>query len=705
MTLRPALLATLGLWTLACGQATAPLEPAGGKKQPEAWSYSDNPALFSSTLEFSLEALPSSGEAEHIPWAGSYWAYTDDSINHRWNGESTDAPSTKYGKAFGVTGVEDAVSKFRGVDAAASRKECSATTDCDSKLGESCSKRAGQDKGRCIPGWWGICHAWAPASILVSEPKMPVTRNGVTFKVQDLKALVTLAHDQVNLKFASLRCDADADQGAVTFDEHGRPMSACRDTNPGTYHVLLANYLGKQRQAFVEDRTYDDEVWNQPLRGYRVLEKRVVTVDEANTLVGVQFVGGTTTKRSGTVAKDAWVHEPAIPVTPGQNVVLRMTGTGDADVYVRFGAQPSETAYTCRPYLQGSSEECLLSAPSDATSLYVSVLGYSEENSYSWALTIGGSKPTGYVLNAKAASLVFVRTEVQYITEASSETDGHLGGSIDRYTKKDLYEYVLELDVAGKIIGGEWAGDSKLAHPDFVTLPLNLAQTSVASGKITWANVKSLLDESTGNTPPPTGGSQKTVDQEGVVARGELRLFGPFDAAAGEFKVALSGTGDADLYVRKGSAPTDSAWDCRPYFSGSMEECAVAGPGTFYVGVRGYADSSTFTAHITFTAGAVPPPPPPTTGVAHLDLSGTVALGEMKVFTVSLPAGTALSIQAASAQNIDLYLDWNRAPTTTMFAKRTYGTVLTASTPQPAVLQIGVYGRLASSFTLKTVPQ
>ena len=31
------------------------------------------------------------------------------------------------------------------------------------------------------------------------------------------------------------------------------------------------NYLGVQHQAFAEDRTFDDEVWNQPVRGYKVL--------------------------------------------------------------------------------------------------------------------------------------------------------------------------------------------------------------------------------------------------------------------------------------------------------------------------------------------------------------------------------------------------------------------------------------------------
>ena len=51
------------------------------------------------------------------------------------------------------------------------------------------------------------------------------------------------------------------------------------------------------------------------------------------------------------------------------------------------------------------------------------------------------------------------------------------------------------------------------------------------------------------------------------------------------------GTGDADLYVRIGSAPTTTSYNCRPYLSGNAETCTFNAPtaGTYYVGVRAYA--------------------------------------------------------------------------------------------------------------------
>ena len=54
------------------------------------------------------------------------------------------------------------------------------------------------------------------------------------------------------------------------------------------------------------------------------------------------------------------------------------------------------------------------------------------------------------------------------------------------------------------------------------------------------------------------------------------------------------GTGDADLYVRIGSAPTSSTYSCRPYLTGNNETCTFNSPtaGTYYVNVRAYQSYS-----------------------------------------------------------------------------------------------------------------
>ena len=369
-------------------------------------------------------------------------------------------------------------------------KTCTQDSQCNSSDGEMCARRTGQASGRCIPTWFGICHGWTPASILEPEPRHAVVKNGVTFKVNDLKALASLVHTQSTTKFVSLRCEQSRTNG-MNFDDYGRPIDeSCRDSNAGTYHLLLANFLGKRGQAFAEDRTVDSEVWNQPLRGFRVLQQKEVTAQEANRLIGVGITGGTTTNKTGSLAKGAWTQLGSFTVAAGQSFQVNMSGTGDADLYVKFGAAPSASAYTCRPYTSGSAEACSGVVPAGQTTLFVAVNGYSA-STYKVAVSVGGSVPTSYFFNRNAAKFFYVKTDVDYISEESAEDDGYKTPTIDRFTRTDHYEYILEVDAAGRIIGGEWVGDSKQAHPDFLWLPTGVSASSVDG--IKFAEVKALL--------------------------------------------------------------------------------------------------------------------------------------------------------------------------------------------------------------------
>jgi serine protease len=59
------------------------------------------------------------------------------------------------------------------------------------------------------------------------------------------------------------------------------------------------------------------------------------------------------------------------------------------------------------------------------------------------------------------------------------------------------------------------------------------------------------------------------------------------------FKIS-GGTGDADMYVKFGSAPTDTVYDCRPYLGGNTETCTFAAPqaGTYHVRLKAYSTFS-----------------------------------------------------------------------------------------------------------------
>lgn len=94
-----------------------------------------------------------------------------------------------------------------------------------------------------------------------------------------------------------------------------------------------------------------------------------------------------------------------------------------------------------------------------------------------------------------------------------------------------------------------------------------------------------------GPAPMPAWGGLR---ESGTLARGEERRVETAVLAPGRYRFVMRGTGDADLYVRIGSAPTTATYDCRPYRSDANETCEVELPAAspVHVMVRGYSASS-----------------------------------------------------------------------------------------------------------------
>jgi len=63
-------------------------------------------------------------------------------------------------------------------------------------------------------------------------------------------------------------------------------------------------------------------------------------------------------------------------------------GTGDADLYVRYGAVPTDADYDCRPYLIGNEEVCTIPSPTAGT-WYIRVAAYTD---FSGATLVGTSQ-------------------------------------------------------------------------------------------------------------------------------------------------------------------------------------------------------------------------------------------------------------------------------------------------------------------------
>lgn len=231
--------------------------------------------FFKMELETDITKLSTKCEINPIPWPGSYWPVYADSINYQWS-KGNPSPAEKYAEAFGYDAdkLMDDISAKRGVDSQSKRQPCETNADCKSLNDKSvCAKRRGKTEGYCVPKWFGICHAWAPAAILEPEPSCKVERNGVVFEPYDIKALITLAYDgsKIPTIFTGSRYNDDA-QAINGTDKYGRFLDARRrDISPGFFHLAIANLMCRFNTSFVVDITAGNEVWNQPVRGYEIL--------------------------------------------------------------------------------------------------------------------------------------------------------------------------------------------------------------------------------------------------------------------------------------------------------------------------------------------------------------------------------------------------------------------------------------------------
>ncbi len=103
-----------------------------------------------------------------------------------------------------------------------------------------------------------------------------------------------------------------------------------------------------------------------------------------------------------------------------------------------------------------------------------------------------------------------------------------------------------------------------------------------------------LVEEEDGEVPEPE--PWDGFEHEGQLRRGEEARFVSPLLPAGAYRFEITGSGDADLYVRIGEEPTERTYDCRPYRSDANEACELElpVPAEIFVMVRGYSDTSSF---------------------------------------------------------------------------------------------------------------
>jgi serine protease len=113
--------------------------------------------------------------------------------------------------------------------------------------------------------------------------------------------------------------------------------------------------------------------------------------------------------------------------------------------------------------------------------------------------------------------------------------------------------------------------------------------------------------------PPPPPATELfngvTITGLEVLEDGTLRYQLVVPNGASNLLFAMfDGTGDADIYVRYGTPPTNTAFDCRPFRFGNNETCFFPRPqsGVWYVNINGFTDAAGFALYTSFVDANYP---------------------------------------------------------------------------------------------------
>ncbi len=193
------------------------------------------------------------------------------------------------------------------------------------------------------------------------------------------------------------------------------------------------------------------------------------------------------------------------------------------------------------------------------------------------------------------------------------------------------------------------------------------------------------------------------VPLAGLSAPTGTETFYKLEVPAGQTKLEIQisgGSGDCDLYVKRGALPTTAIYDYRPYVVGNNEKVTVDNPvaGTWYIMLRAYHAYSGLTLQATYSGGlgiAL------TNGVPVTNLSG--ALASEKLYRIEVPAGQSnLEIKISGGTgDVDLYVKFANPPTTSEFDYRPFTPgneeTVTVNTPTAGTWYIMLRGYTAYS--------
>ena len=213
------------------------------------------------------------GQPESTPWAGTFWPYS-------FNGTAAKVDDGQFVDGRGGESpmdVFDQIAGFKGKESATkwelANHTCKHIKDKESK--ESCE------------GWWGHCNGWAAAAIKEDEPRRAFKIGGVNVTSSHAKGILSEIWLSSDSLFAGESDKgeklADGLKSGGWIDKPSSPVyKTFWDLSPRSFLLITTNYVGLKKTGVIIDRDPGEEVWNQPVVGYRLLpiEADAIRVEE-----------------------------------------------------------------------------------------------------------------------------------------------------------------------------------------------------------------------------------------------------------------------------------------------------------------------------------------------------------------------------------------------------------------------------------------
>lgn len=280
-------------------------------------------------------------------------------------------------------------------------------------------------------------------------------------------------------------------------------------------------------------------------------------------------------------------YQIAVPAAQTK-LEIRITGTGDCDLYVKRGSQPTTTSYDYRPYTNNSNETVTVANP---------VAG-------NWFIMLRGYKAYS------GLTLVAILTGGSTTTAVATPTFSPVGGTYPQQQNVTISTVTANATIRYTTDGADPTSSSTVySAPIILSSTTTLKARGFLSGMTDSAVATAAFTIATGGLNILQNGSPRA----NLAAAKDSKTYYQISVPAGQSALAITiaggaQSGDCDLYVRRGSQPTTSTYDYRPYLGGSNETVSVSSPvgGDWFIMLHGYTAYSGVTLTATYSASAKP---------------------------------------------------------------------------------------------------